>query len=111
MLRRAFVFVVWTVCSCLMWSQHAAMAEASGAGQVDVSFVPQTPLGQSITAIAIRPDQRIVAASSNRVQQFHPDGSLDTNFVSVTFSNWIAAVALDGEVKIIVGANVSSTNA
>jgi hypothetical protein len=61
---------------CVGWLRSSsAAAPVVSAGQVDPSFTAPAQFDQSFSAIAIRPDQRIVAASGNRVQQFHPDGA------------------------------------
>jgi uncharacterized delta-60 repeat protein len=101
----ARIFLAVAVCVGSLRSSSAA-APIVSAGHVDASFTAQTQFDQSFSAIVIRPDQRIVAASGNRVQQFHLDGALDTNFTSIAFSNSITALALDSAGNIVVGADL-----
>jgi uncharacterized delta-60 repeat protein/uncharacterized repeat protein (TIGR01451 family) len=88
-------------------------------GSVDASFVAGTesdPSG-SVRAIAVQPDGRILigglftnvnGSNYNYLARLNSDGTLDTNFnVGVGGNNYVLAIALDSQQRILVGGTFS----
>lgn len=88
-------------------------------GTLDTSFDVGTGPNNTVNAIALRPDGRIVvvgdftsvAGTARRgIAQLLPDGSLDTTFLSTPYSDFLniepECVALQPDGKVIVGGSI-----
>ncbi|HQQ64135.1 MAG TPA: delta-60 repeat domain-containing protein, partial [Pseudomonadales bacterium] len=96
------------------------IARMNADGSLDTGFNTGTGANNSVTAIVVQADGKVVVGGSfttingvarNRIARLNADGSLDTGFNPGAGANaTVAAVALQPDGKILVGATVSSGN-
>lgn len=83
------------------------------AGSIDTTFAPQPGANDSVNALALQPDGRILAAGAfrtmnrvprNRIARLNWDGSLDTTFNAGPGPNQpVRAMALQPDGRIVIG--------
>ena len=90
-------------------------------GSLDTSFNPGTGANDAIEAMLRQPDGQILIAGSftsfngitrNRIARLNPNGQLDTTFNpgSGADNNWVSALALQADGKILIGGSFSTVN-
>lgn len=96
------------------------IARANANGGADTTFTPGTGANNTIYAVAIQTDGKILIGGSftsfngtsiNRIARLNADGSLDASFVPGTGAGGtIRTVALQSDGKIVIGGNFTSFN-
>jgi uncharacterized delta-60 repeat protein len=89
-------------------------------GQLDTSFYPGTGANNNVWRTVIQPDGKIIIAGEftsydgtnrNRIARLNSDGTLDASFDPGTgFDNWINALVLQPDGKIICAGDFSTFN-
>ncbi len=89
-------------------------------GSIDASFNPGTGFNNSVLAIALQSDGKIIIGGAftsfngtaiNRIARLNSDGSFDSTFDPGTgFNNSVQSIALQSDGKIIVGGLFTSLN-
>ena len=96
------------------------LARLNADGSVDGSFNPGLGANDNVLAILVQPDGKILLGGSftlvngvpyNRIARLNPDGSLDTTINFGTgANNFVAALALQPDGKIILGGGFTEVN-
>ncbi len=96
------------------------IARQNANGTLDTSFDPGTGANNSVRAIAIQTDGKIIiggyftsynGVTQNRIARLNSDGSLDTSFNSGSGANGsIISIVLQGDGKILIGGGFSLYN-
>ena len=99
-------------------SQLNRIAVLNTDGSLDSSFVIGTGFDNSVNAIEIQNDGKILLGGNfttykgltqNRIVRINPDGSLDSSFdISTGFNNDTNAMAVQSDYKILVGGNFTT---
>ena len=89
------------------------LARINSDGSLDTSFNPGTILNNTVFALAIQSDGKILVGGSflslNRLARFNSDGTLDSPF-HTTVNNTVFAVAVQTDGKILLGGSFTSFN-
>jgi uncharacterized delta-60 repeat protein len=87
------------------------IARVNSDGGLDPSFDPGAGVNNTVYALAIQNDGKILVGGSfqslNRIARFNSDGSLDTSF-HTTINNTVYAVAIQNDGKIVLGGSFTS---
>src|SRR5258707_458735 len=89
------------------------IARINSDGSLDTSFTPGSALNNTVFALAIQNDGKILAGgafvSQNRIARFNPDGSVDGTFQTDTNST-VSAIAIQSDGKIVLGGSFTFTS-
>ena len=91
------------------------IARLNADGSVDMTFAPGAGINDSVRAIVLQPDDKILVAGAftlvggtprNRIARLTSSGALDPTFNPGTGANyWVNALALQPDGKVILGGN------
>ncbi len=100
---------------------HNRLARINPDGSLDTSFSGGTMADNTINAMALQPDGKILVGGAftsyngvtrNRLARINPDGSLDTSFSggSMAMGGDISAIAIQSDGKVLIGGAFTTYN-
>jgi uncharacterized delta-60 repeat protein/CSLREA domain-containing protein len=105
-------------------TSRGGVARVNADGSLDTSFNPGSGVDNSIRALVVRPDGKILiggdftiynGTSRGRIARLNSDGSLDTSFnpgsgVGIGIGGGVRALALQLDGKLLIGGGIASYN-